>query len=491
MNRNFKPRDWWILGGLTAAALLLRFVRLHLPAEIIFDETYFANFAQNYLTNTKFFDAEPPFGKFLIAGGEWIFGFNSFGWRFAPALFGAAVIPLMYALTKRLFGGVVMPTIAAALALFDGLLLVESRTALLDIFVVFFNLLTYLLFLLHLQVKRRRSSFWLLAATGVSLGLGLAVKWITLAFLGPAVVLLALLYLRRKPWVKRLFKVRRGDQLPAALGIRPENLRKPHYYFVFLLLLPAAVYLNLFALHVPFDSTGGTIWSIHQQIFNYHRNLVATHPYGSDWYSWPVLARPVLYYFNAANDQWAAITALGNPLIWWGGIAGVAFAVAEAFKRRSLALGFVLFALLAHYGPWALIGRVLFIYHYLGGLPFVIMSLAYALTRGWFWQPRDTSAQVFLWTLLLVGGGVLGGLLGRSLFGSTSFAAYAGGALAVVLPMAGLIAGEIRGLRWGQKQTIAFMGLVALAFVYFYPLWTGLPLDTADFRLRLWLRSWI
>ena len=500
MDRYFRKRDWWILGILTAVAVLFRFVRLHLPAEIIFDETYFAKFAHNYLTGAHFFDAEPPLGKFIIAAGEWIFSSNpnatpvehAFGWRFMPALFGAAVIPLMYALTKRLFGGVVMPTIAAALALLDGLLLVESRTALLDIFVVFFNLLTYLLFLLHLQAKRRSRSFWLLLATGVSLGLGLSLKWITLAFLGPAVALLFVLYHRKRPWLKKLFKVRRADLIPAQLGIQPENLRGPFTYLVMLGLVPAAVYVNVFLPHVPFDSTSGTIWSIHDQIFRYHHTLVATHPYGSDWYSWPFLGRPVLYYFNANGGQWAAIVALGNPLIWWGGILAVAFAFWRFLARRHLAVGFILLAILAHYGPWALIGRVLFIYHYMGALPFVMMALAFALTRSWFWRPRgEASLQVFFWTLLLAGGAVLGGLCGRSLFGSASPFAFIGGGLAVMLPMLALMATDFRRLRWGQKQTIAFMALVGLAFVYFMPLWYGLHLDTADFRMHLWLRSWI
>src|SRR5204862_10904 len=32
------------------------------------------------------------------------------------------------------------------------------------------------------------------------------------------------------------------------------------------------------------------------QSFDYHRNLRATHPFGSPAWSWPFLARPVLYY---------------------------------------------------------------------------------------------------------------------------------------------------------------------------------------------------
>lgn len=498
--RRFTKRDWLIVAGLTAVAALTRFLFLNWPPEIVFDETYFANFAQNYLTGTKFFDAEPPLAKFIIAGGEWLFGFNSLGWRFMPALFGTAVIPLMYLLVKRLFGGVVMPTLAATLALLDGLLLVESRVAVIDIFVVFFNLLTYALLLLSLQAKTRRASALFLAATGVSLGLGLSVKWITLAFLGPAIALLVLLYARRTRLVKKLFRLPLrgpGDGLLTALGATARNLHTPSVYLILLGLLPAALYTMLFIAHVPFDSTGEGIVGIHKQIFNYHHNLNATHPYGSAWYTWPLAIRPVAYYFQsggAAETQgaWQTIIALGNPLIWWSGVAAVAFAVYRFVTTRNVMLGFVLFALVAHFGPWALIDRVLFIYHYMGGLPFTIIALAYVLNLSWQWRPKDNSLQVFGWAVLAGAAALLGGLLGRSVYATSSDAlAFGVGAALVVLPLVYFALANVRGLRWGQKQVVVFMGIVALAFVYFLPIWTGIGLSPEDYYRHVWLKSWI
>ncbi len=497
--RRFTKRDWLIIAALTAVAALTRFLFLNWPPDIVFDETYFANFAHNYLTGTKFFDAEPPLAKFIIAGGESLFGFNSFGWRFMPALFGTAVIPLMYLLVKRLFGGVVMPTLAAALALFDGLLLVESRVAVIDIFVVFFNLLTYALFLLSLQASTRRRSAGFLAATGVSLGLGLSVKWITLAFVGPALVLLALLYARRTRLVKKLFQLparSSGNALLAALGAHARNLHTPAVYLILLGLLPVSLYVLLFMVHVPFDSTGQGIIGIHQQIFNYHHNLTATHPYGSAWYTWPLAIRPVAYYFQSGGSggggAWQTIIALGNPLIWWSGAAAAVFAAYRLVKTRNLMLGFALLALVAHFGPWALIDRVLFIYHYMGGLPFTIILLAYVLNLSWQWRPKDNSAQVFGWAILAGAGALLGGLLGRSVYASSGDAlAYGAGALLVVLPLVYFAVANVKGLRWGQKQVIVFMGIIALAFVYFLPIWTGIGLSPDDYYRHIWLKTWI
>lgn len=502
-------RDWWLIGGLTLAAALGRFINLRYPQVIIFDETYFANFAHDYLTNTKFFDAEPPLGKFLIAGGEWLFGYNSFGWRVAPALFGTAVIPLLYLFVKRLFGSTLMAAIAASLALLDGLLLVESRTAVLDGFVVFFNLLTYTLFLYSLQAGSRRRSLLWLAGTGVAFGLALSLKWITLAFLGPAILLLIILKLADQGRVltrlrNRLFRVRNGLTLLAAVGAKRPNLHHPLTYLWFLGVIPLAIYLTLFQLHVPYDSTGGNLWEIHKQIYNYHHTLQATHPYGSVWYSWPFLTRPVAYYFDASGGQWAGIVALGNPVIWWSGLLALFYLVWRFVKTRNILLFFVLLAFVAHFAPWSLISRVLFLYHYLGALPFVMVALAYALSDRWYGvAPRlsqsrqPTSAPegalgVFAWGLLIATGAVLGGLLGRSLLGQASVVVGFGvGGIAMGGLLVWLMQTRLGKLTSGQKQVLAFLGIVALVFIYFLPVWTGIGLDTADYNRRMWIRSWV
>jgi dolichyl-phosphate-mannose-protein mannosyltransferase len=495
LNRNFTQRDWLIVGLLTLVAGLFRFINLHYPAAIVFDETYFAKFAHDYLTNTPFFDAEPPLAKFLIAGGEWLFKSdpntltNPFGWRFATAVFGTAVIPMMYLFAKRLFGGFVVPCLAAIFALLDGLLLVESRVAVIDIFVVFFNLLTYTLFLMHLQAKDRARSILLLTATGISFGLALSVKWITLAFIATAAMVLAVLYLAKRRWVKRLFKVRSAQALFDAIGAKRTNLQGPFTYLMLLAVLPAALYVVIFSFHVPFDSTKEGIWGIHQQIYNYHHNLMATHPYGSAWWSWPLLIRPVVYYFNAANGQWAGILALGNPVLWWGGLAAVGYAAVRAWKSRALPLLIILFAFVAHFAPWALIPRVLFIYHYLGALPFVFLALAYVGGESWRWRPKDASLQLFGWILLTVAAAILGGLLGWSLVGASG-GLYLGGVLAGIAMIAFAIL-KVGRLTWGQKQVIAFASVALLAFFYFLPLWTGIPLDISDYNHRFWLNSWI
>src|SRR5438270_6365703 len=156
----------------------------------VFDELYFANDAHKDLLGQDYFDPEPPLAKLIIAIGIKLFGFNSFGWRFMPALFGTALIPLMYLLARQLLAVRFFAVAAGVLAAFDGLTFVEARTAVIDVIPITFVVLAYLLFHLHLNadtVWRRR---WLIVATGVALGLAIGAKWTTLAVYGTIVVIL-------------------------------------------------------------------------------------------------------------------------------------------------------------------------------------------------------------------------------------------------------------------------------------------------------------
>ena len=92
----------------------------------VFDELYFANDAHDDLLGRDYFDPEPPLAKLIIAIGIKLFGFNSFGWRFMPALFGTALIPLMYLLARQLLTVRFFAIAAGVLTAFDGLTFVAS-----------------------------------------------------------------------------------------------------------------------------------------------------------------------------------------------------------------------------------------------------------------------------------------------------------------------------------------------------------------------------
>ena len=140
----------------------------------------------------------PPFGKWLIAGGEYLFGMNAFGWRFASLVFGTLLIMVTIRLVRRVSKSTVIGGLAGILLTFDGLEFVMSRTALLDIFPAFFVIAAVSCLvadrewfrnrlashLEHLEIPDLGGHFgpalvlrpWRLAA-GVCFGLALGSKW--------------------------------------------------------------------------------------------------------------------------------------------------------------------------------------------------------------------------------------------------------------------------------------------------------------------------
>src|SRR5207247_9590832 len=155
-----EDRLWGWLGPLlvTAFGTFLRFNRLRVPRALIFDETYYAKDAWSILNHgveltlvtnanaiiqaapTNIFApcngtaacgeyvVQPEVGKLLIAAGEWLFGLNSFGWRFASAVFGSLAILLICRIALRMTRSPLLGCVAALLMSLDGLELVLSRT---------------------------------------------------------------------------------------------------------------------------------------------------------------------------------------------------------------------------------------------------------------------------------------------------------------------------------------------------------------------------
>ncbi len=82
------------------------------------------DFSQNF--------EHPPLAKWAIAAGIKTVGDDAIGWRLAAAAAGVITIPLTFVLVRRLFASAWWATFAALLVSADGLLIVQSRTAILD-----------------------------------------------------------------------------------------------------------------------------------------------------------------------------------------------------------------------------------------------------------------------------------------------------------------------------------------------------------------------
>ncbi|XMA10698.1 hypothetical protein WAI453_003489 [Rhynchosporium graminicola] len=123
-------------------------------------------------------------------------------------------------------------------------------------------------------------------------------------------------------------------------------------------------------------------WFELQRAMFYHNNaLTSSHPYASEPFVWPFLLRGVSFWTH--NDTRQQIYFLGNPLGWWlassllAVYVGIIAADQLSLRRNVDALdtrtrsrlynstGFFFIAWATHYLPFYVMGRQLFLHHYL------------------------------------------------------------------------------------------------------------------------------
>ncbi|RMD94578.1 MAG: phospholipid carrier-dependent glycosyltransferase [Calditrichaeota bacterium] len=412
-------------GFLLILSSFLHFWRLTIPPKLVFDEIYFPVFANNYLTRTPFFDAHPPLGKYIIALGIRIFGFNPLGYRVMDAIFGVAVVILIYRLGCLLFKDRRIGFLAGLFASLDGLLLVESRAGLINIFAVFFSLAAYYLFLKYGEENLRRSRWLYLFGAGVCIGSAAAVKWIGVASFG--VIVVTYVYFKLLPKWPQL------TRWPEQISFHKRlNKLHPSTFVLACLVLPLVVYSASFIIHLN-QNPQFDFWELHRQMFGFHAHSRETHHYASRWWSWPVLMRPVSYFWEVDEKTQIASTILnlGNPFIWWFSIPAIFYGLWRALFRREFGVQFGLLAYMAHYLPFIVIKRSTYLYHYMGALPFAIILLAFVTVK--LWSKEGVAREVAALTVLLI----------------------------------------------------------VLAAVYFFPIWTALPIPRGAFYQRMWFVSWI
>jgi predicted membrane-bound dolichyl-phosphate-mannose-protein mannosyltransferase len=154
-------------------------------------------------------------------------------------------------------------------------------------------------------------------------------------------------------------------------------------------------YIPFFMQRHDFSDLLGLQW----QMYHYHSTLVATHPYSSVWWQWPILAKPISYYYHdfraavdAANPNAccvAEILALPNPLVWWSGLVTVPLVGWFAYTERNRAYALLVIAYFIQWLPWILSPRLSFEYHFFPNLALIVICNAIILQRIWILGERD------------------------------------------------------------------------------------------------------
>ena len=376
-NWKLKTDDRAIALLLAVVAAAFRLPWLGLPAEEVFDEVYHAKTALEYLNGQNPTEwVHPPTAKLLIAVPVWIFGYQPWAWRLAPALAGIALAPVFYLLARRVLATQRAALLAAILLLCDGVYLVQSRTAMTNIFAVLFQV-SAALFIVRAGLRDRpasrdagfaRDMLW----AGLFLGLALSTRWTSLWATG----FLGLVWL-----------VLRGRRYLAPQGheVRPKELAvETGLALATFVLVPVAVYV---VSYIPWMQQGHALSELpglQKAIWRYHADLRADHPYFSSWYTWPWLYRPTWYHFKQADDVIRGIVAIGNPALWWVSVPISLWAVATGVQARCPRRLFSGLGFFCLYLPWGISPRTLNYSHYLfEAIPYACLSLGFLADRLW------------------------------------------------------------------------------------------------------------
>jgi dolichyl-phosphate-mannose--protein O-mannosyl transferase len=455
-----------------------RFWHISHPPEKYFDENYYASDGCLYsgidyrecdlVADVERSWVHPPLGKYLIAWGIDGFGNGPFGWRVSGAAAGTATIALAGALAFMLTGSALWAGAGALLLATEHLNFVQSRLAMLDIFLAFFSVLAVTLLVWDRKRRDRLdeaarpppvvsgagidteglevapmapSAVHTLGRSGVrplrllagaSLGAAMAVKWSGI-LLWAAVVTLAVGWewgRRRRAGYKRPFVGTLAEESPSLI--------------LGLVVVPLAVYV---ASWLPWLSDRGyslgELWKHHfgdGEMLDYHLGLSTLneegepiHPYMSEAWTWLLMLRPVAYYYDGTDTTAAEVLGMANPVLFWCSLVVIPFLV--FLWRRDWRAGAVAAPILFQYLPWLVVSRPLFLFYLTPLSPFLAVGAAYGMYR-------------------------LSG---------------------VELPERKLLMG------------IALAGFVAAVgvFVFFWPVLVGDTISMEAWRARMWLPGWV
>ena len=420
---------WLAPLGVTLFAFAIRLHRLRFPTKEVFDETYYRKDAYSLLKHgveigengAASFVVHPPFGKWLIALGEGLGSYDSFGWRISAAIAGALSILVLCRLGRRLFRSTLLGCLAGFLLSLDGLHFVQSRIAMLDIFLLLWVVAALACLVADRDDMRAKLAarldrdlsypgpklgfrWWRLAA-GVCLGAAIATKWSAIFYV-VALVLLSL------AWD---VGARRTAGIPAPF--RAAIWRELIPIGLLLLAVPFALYVfswaGWFLTDDGFARDQGALRgfiSYHRQILDFHSGLDTPHPYQSNPWGWLLLARPVSYWYTAPiKDTSEEILGIGTPAIWWASIPALFAVMWSWISRRDWRAAAILIGFAAGYLPWLFQpDRTMFLFYALPAVPFLCLALAYCAglvigpSDGSVTRRRVGGAVVAAYTLLVV-----------------------------------------------------------------------------------------
>jgi hypothetical protein len=283
---------------------------------------------------------------------------------------------------------------------------------------------------------------------------------------------------------------------------------------------------NVYHLPVPVTTVAGhqvpnipraveNIVQLNQAELRYQQLECHGHPSASRWYTWPVTEQPVLMYYQSAKflddpaqQGTGIITNMGNPAFWWLGVLALLFVVwrmtagpqwlrygvgalmvaslttmiitFHAAEPRTGASGYEMSGPLSPVSP-------LFYAGFVGMCLFAVIATLFGVVSRRFVPAFIVLGYTASWMMWVLGNKA------RVLFFYHALGIMLFTALALAYALAALRTVHFQAAgRWWSLAPLSYAGiaLVVAAFIFFYPVWTAVPLTSQDSLMRLWVDAW-
>lgn len=447
----------------------LHFWKFGSPTAIVFDEVHIGKFVTGYLQGSYFFDVHPPFARLVVTFFGYLVdvGNMHITWAFigdilpdpvilmrlGPVLAGIFLPLVIYYICRNLQFSKTASFLAGLLVCFENSLLIESRFMLHSSILILFGFLGILLYLIYIKDRKRYGAGLVFSALAISCAI--ATKWIGLSFMA-VIGVFEIIRLLQSEGFKNYLRILKKLCIFSGIYTATIVILYIFFFVIHFTLLPKTgigdAYMSrafqktlINNKYVPSSgienmSMLDKIIEVNVRMFSSQKNLSAKHSYGSPWYTWPIMKRPIFYWQNKdPQTPKAYLYFIGNPFIYWAGSLSMVILLGyglylivrkKVFYRNThfSPYVFILFGYFINLLPFMLVTRIMFIYHYQISLIFSIVAIAYIVDR------IETAKKQ--------------------------------AALLVILCIAGSL------------------------FVYFSPLTYGTPLTDSERSARIWISSW-
>jgi len=344
-----------------------------------FDEIYHPRTAYEYIHGLNVYEwTHPPLGKILMSIPIIILGMCPFAFRLMGNLAGILMIPTIYVFAKNMFKERRYAILAAIIMACDNFHFAQTRLATVDSFLVLFIMLAFLFmykYIILTENDKIKTKLKMLFFSGLFMGCAIATKWTGLfAAMGLAIIFFANFI--KTNVVKNIEFSKKGIKV----NFRDNKWSKESTIIIiscvaFFVIIPIILYC---VCYIPDKNVNSIkdIWNLQIKMYKYHSELKDGHPFTSNWYTWFIMKTPVWYYVKDIGAGLSStISGIGNPIIWWTGIAGMLYVLIKGIIKSDSKSWFIIIEICSALLPYLTISRIMFLYHYFPVLPFMMLSI--------------------------------------------------------------------------------------------------------------------